>query len=147
MPPAALRPKNDPQNQLHKSLSVLHGRWTIWRWENSWRCWDSNPDPSILQSVSIRCTDCTTAALKWARLRGRLYDVHFMSIEASFRVGAVKWSERKVMVKCKCNRPRRFVFNYGSWRKLSSGMLRRVAPVRTDGSKEFSAFFVACVGC
>jgi hypothetical protein len=37
--------------------------WMIWRSDNCWTHRDSNSDPSVVQPVAIRYTDCATAAL------------------------------------------------------------------------------------
>jgi hypothetical protein len=37
--------------------------WTIWRRENHWPYRDSNSDPSVVQPVASRYTNCATAAL------------------------------------------------------------------------------------
>jgi hypothetical protein len=49
--------------------------WTIW---NSWPYHDSNSDPSVVQPIDSRCTDCTTA-WAWTRVNTNMFFKQFYS--------------------------------------------------------------------
>jgi hypothetical protein len=47
----------------YEALLAAEPIWTRWRSVNSWPYWDSNYNPSVVQPVASRYTDCTISAL------------------------------------------------------------------------------------
>jgi hypothetical protein len=62
--PRPLYPRgNSPRSPLARRLGGPPGPvWTTWRSKNSWKYRDSNSDPSVVQPVANRYTDCPIPA-------------------------------------------------------------------------------------
>jgi hypothetical protein len=62
--PAALPPGKEPPVPIREEIGwAPEPVWTTWRRENSWPYWDSSSDPSVVQPVASRYTDCVIPAL------------------------------------------------------------------------------------
>jgi hypothetical protein len=73
--PTALTLRKRPRNPLDRTLSkppetaqTLCGR------ASSWPCQDSNSEPSVVQPVASRCTDCATAAPAAGKIKLKMFN-------------------------------------------------------------------------